>query len=402
MTEINKKSILKNRSLFNDVDGKKKKIIKNPKSSSLNNLALITRKCFKLDSKKNLDLIEFIKQKNKFVIESSFDVNGTREFLASKEVAMRAIRLNDEIIEENKVNRVSKNCLTNKNLIKINISNFNDNIIKKKSNKIENEKKATISPRKSRKSAKIRMKLGEEFNPEKNTIKPHKSKKSKKSEKKVKFKSSKNSDNESNIDNNSSINNNNNENNIIFDKADNESLSNIYKFFIDNANESEEIFNKKLKKELKKVENMKQNKDKEKEKEREKEKEKEKINKMKRKSMSKKDLKYKRHKRLNSLVVPKMPETQSVFMFSEFNKNLMKDDDIDVSSIGEHLQTSNNNANKKKVRRAFGSIQINNRQVKEKIHKQMDVDENKGKFLIDKQEINSDKDSIISILSDLM
>ena len=123
---------------------------------------------------------------------------------------------------------------------------------------------------------------------------------------------------------------------------------------------------------------------------------------MKRKSMSKKDLKYKRHKRLNSLVVPKMPETQSVFMFSEFNKNLMKDDDIDVSSIGEHLQTSNNNANKKKVRRAFGSIQINNRQVKEKIHKQMDDDENKGKFLIDKQEINSDKDSIISILSDLM
>ena len=395
MTEINKKSILKNRSLFNDLDGKTKKIIKNPKSSSLNNLALITRKCFKLDSKKNLNLIEFIKQKNKFVIESSFDVNGTREFLASKEVAMRAIRLNDEIIEEKKVNRVNKNCLTNKNLIKINISNFNDNVITKKSNKIESEKKATISPRKSRKSAKLRMKLGEEFNPEKNTIKPHKSKKSKKSEKKVKFKSSKNSDNESNNDNNSSSNNN-KENNIIFDKADNESLSNIYKFFIDNANESEEIFNKKLKKELKKVENMKQNKGKEKEKE------KEKINKMKRKPMCKKDLKYKKHKRLNSFVVPKMPETQSVFMFSELNKNLMKDDDINVSSIGEHGQTPNNNTKKKNFRRAFGSIQINNRQVKEKIHKQMDDDENKGKLLVDKQEINSDKDSIISILSDLM
>ena len=88
-------------------------------------------------------------------------------------------------------------------------------------------------------------------------------------------------------------------------------------------------------------------------------------------------------------------------MFSEFNKNLMKDDDIDVSSIGEGGQTPNNNANKKKVRRAFGSIQINNRQVKEKIHKQMD-EENKGKLLMDKEEINSDKDSIISILSDLM
>ena len=240
MTDINKNSRRNKRSLFNDLDDKKKKIIKNVKSSSLNNLNIITRKAFNLErtSKENLTLIEFIKQKNKFFIESSFDVNGTREFLASKEVAMRAIKLNDEIIEEKKENEVKMSCFTNKNLMKIDIDNYNNDVIKKKSTK--NANKRTISPRKSRKNAKIKMKLDEDFSPKKNTIKPKK-----KSNKKVKFKKSESKVNGGNL--NSS--NNDNENNIIFDKPDNESLSNIYKFFIDNANESEENFNKKLKKE---------------------------------------------------------------------------------------------------------------------------------------------------------
>ena len=229
------------------------------------------------------------------------------------------------------------------------------------------------------------MKLDEDFSPKKNTIKPKK-----KSNKKVKFKKSESKVNGGNL--NSS--NNDNENNIIFDKPDNESLSNIYKFFIDNANESEENFNKKLKKELKKVENMKQNK----------EKSKEKAVKVKRKSLSKKDLR-KRPKRMNSVSVPKK-ETQSAFIFSEINKNLMKDD-IDVSSIGENDTKQNTNEKKKMVRRAYGSIQINNRQVKENIYKQMekeskDKDNNNDNLIVGKEDINSDKDSIISILSDLM
>ena len=325
MTDINKNSRINKRSLFNDLDDKKKKIIKNVKSSSLNNLNIITRKAFNLErtSKENLTLIEFIKQKNKFFIESSFDVNGTREFLASKEVAMRAIKLNDEIIEEKKENEVKMSCFTNKNLMKIDIDNYNNDVIKKKSTK--NANKRTISPRKSRKNEKIKMKLDEDFSPKKNTIKPKK-----KSNKKVKFKKSESKVNGGNL--NSS--NNDNENNIIFDKPDNESLSNIYKFFIDNANESEENFNKKLKKELKKVENMKQNK----------EKSKEKAVKVKRKSLSKKDLR-KRPKRMNSVSVPKK-ETQSAFIFSEINKNLMKDD-IDVSSIGENDTKQNTNEKKK-------------------------------------------------------
>jgi hypothetical protein len=385
MTDINKNSRINKRSLFNDLDDKKKKIIKNVKSSSLNNLNIITRKAFNLErtSKENLTLIEFIKQKNKFFIESSFDVNGTREFLASKEVAMRAIKLNDEIIEEKKENEVKMSCFTNKNLMKIDIDNYNNDVIKKKSTK--NANKRTISPRKSRKNEKIKMKLDEDFSPKKNTIKPKK-----KSNKKVKFKKSESKVNGGNL--NSS--NNDNENNIIFDKPDNESLSNIYKFFIDNANESEENFNKKLKKELKKVENMKQNK----------EKSKEKAVKVKRKSLSKKDLR-KRPKRMNSVSVPKK-ETQSAFIFSEINKNLMKDD-IDVSSIGENDTKQNTNEKKKMVRRAYGSIQINNRQVKENIYKQMekeskDKDNNNDNLIVGKEDINSDKDSIIINISDLM
>ena len=59
------------------------------------------------------------------------------------------------------------------------------------------------------------------------------------------------------------------------------------------------------------------------------------------------------------------------------------------------------------VRRAYGSIQINNRRVKENIYKQMekeskDKDNNNDNLIVGKEDINSDKDSIISILSDLM
>ena len=82
-----------------------------------------------------------------------------------------------------------------------------------------------------------------------------------------------------------------------------------------------------------------------------KEKSKEKAVKVKRKSLSKKDLR-KRSKRMNSVSVPKN-ETQSAFIFSEINKNLMKDD-IDVSSIGENDTKQNTNEKKKMVRRAYG------------------------------------------------
>ena len=281
MTEMNKKRITKNRSLFSSNEVRKKEKIKNKKLYSHNNLTLIMKKNFNLNdsSKKILNLMDFIKQKNKFFIESSFDVNGTREFLASKEIAMRSIKLNDEINENNKdnTNKLGKN---------------------------------TLSPRKSRKSHKIKNNQSET-----KLIKTKKSCKSKKSPKKRKDKSFEIESKENSSKNLESSNSNNDkENNSLYDKSNNDSLSNIYKFFIDNANDSEENFEKKLKKELKKVDNLKHYKNR-------------------KKSLSKKDMEYKRPKRMNSVNLNKRKDIKDSFLFSEINKNKMKNDDLELSSI---------------------------------------------------------------------
>ena len=398
MTEIKKNSIIKKRSLFNYNQPINNNIIKNVKYSSQNNLSLLPRKDFNLkhSSKKRLNIIDFIKQKNKFFIENSFDVNGTREFLASKEVAMRTIKLNDEIIDVNTNILVTKNNYTNKNLIKLDYNFKEEN--KRKSMKTAGNN--TISPRKSRKSHKIR--IDKELILETKVGSPKKSKKSKKSKKisksskKIKNKEIKsvNKENSSNLDSDSSNNNkkekNKHKNKNIFEKGDRDSLSNLYKFFIDNANEPEDNFNKKLKKELKKVEKMNNN-----------------INeKVRKKSINKTNINKKKAKRINSVIIQKKRKDQSAFLFSEINKNLMKNDDLSLSSIGNSSMNdlNNNKANKKVVKRKFSSIQINNRKIKEKLQEKMikDKDNQKNILIVDKNESNSDKESIISILSDLM
>ena len=398
MTEIKKNSIIKKRSLFNYNQPINNNIIKNVKYSSQNNLSLLPRKDFNLkhSSKKRLNIIDFIKQKNKFFIENSFDVNGTREFLASKEVAMRAIKLNDEIIDVNTNILVTKNNYTNKNLIKLDYNFKEEN--KRKSMKTAGNN--TISPRKSRKSHKIR--IDKELILETKVGSPKKSKKSKKSKKisksskKIKNKEIKsvNKENSSNLDSDSSNNNkkekNKHKNKNIFEKGDRDSLSNLYKFFIDNANEPEDNFNKKLKKELKKVEKMNNN-----------------INeKVRKKSINKTNINKKKAKRINSVIIQKKRKDQSAFLFSEITKNLMKNDDLSLSSIGNSSMNdlNNNKANKKVVKRKFSSIQINNRKIKEKLQEKMikDKDNQKNILNVDKNESNSDKESIISILSDLM
>ena len=398
MTEIKKNSIIKKRSLFNYNQPINNNIIKNVKYSSQNNLSLLPRKDFNLkhSSKKRLNIIDFIKQKNKFFIENSFDVNGTREFLASKEVAMRAIKLNDEIIDVNTNILVTKNNYTNKNLIKLDYNFKEEN--KRKSMKTAGNN--TISPRKSRKSHKIR--IDKELILETKVGSPKKSKKSKKSKKisksskKIKNKEIKsvNKENSSNLDSDSSNNNkkekNKHKNKNIFEKGDRDSLSNLYKFFIDNANEPEDNFNKKLKKELKKVEKMNNN-----------------INeKVRKKSINKTNINKKKAKRINSVIIQKKRKDQSAFLFSEITKNLMKNDDLSLSSIGNSSMNdlNNNKANKKVVKRKFSSIQINNRKIKEKLQEKMikDKDNQKNILIVDKNESNSDKESIISILSDLI
>jgi len=49
-------------------------------------------------------LIDFIRQKNKFVIQNSFDKNWTKNFLEQKSKALKEIKLDDEILEENNSN----------------------------------------------------------------------------------------------------------------------------------------------------------------------------------------------------------------------------------------------------------------------------------------------------------
>ena len=381
MNNNNKNSLIKNRSLFSETDNIQNQLVKNHQTNqrycSFNNLTNLGNKFnkespIKLQNKnknKNLNIINFIKQKKRFFIENSFDNKGTIQFLASKEIAMRVIKLDDEIIDKNKN-------ITNKNLQKMNFLDIDENTYYNLKNHRSSKAagRRTISPRKSRNNNNKIISQKEILK-----IDHKKTKKSKKVRKSKKEENNKNSLILNSKKNSSK------ENCIIFDKVSNDSHSNIYKFFIDNANEPEENFHKKLQKELKKVENLKKNNN----------------SKPKRKSISRKDIEFK-PKSLNSVIFQKNKDTQSAFMFSEKNKNLMKNDDINISSIGEknNIDSPKNNSISKKEKRTYGSIQFNNKQIKEKIKKKITKDINNDEIC--KNVINSDKDSIISILSDLM
>ena len=114
-------------------------------------------------------------------------------------------------------------------------------------------------------------------------------------------------------------------------------------------------------------------------------------------------MKIKQKPKMMSSVTEKNRDRQSIFMFSEINKKLMADDDISISSIGEQ------NINlppptKKVIKRGHGSLNINSNQVKERLKEKFnkDIEQKEKKNDLNKMEDNSEKDSIISILSDLM
>ena len=93
-------------------------------------------------------------------------------------------------------------------------------------------------------------------------------------------------------------------------------------------------------------------------------------------------------------------EIKSVFKFSEINKNLMKKDDLELSSIeGERKNDQNKNelSNNKKI---YGTNKINNEKIKDKFDK--NIINEKDNIIVGKEDENSNKDSIISILSDLI
>ena len=158
--------------------------------------------------------LDFIKQKKKFIIQDSFDKRGAKNFLKSKEEAMMEIKLDDEILEETK----------DKNKYNTNSSFF--------------ETKPDTNY--SKNNDKIRKRT--------NTISPVLRKK------KSKFGKSKNNQFGKIIDddaNNIFINNKNLENSKGSDF--------VYKFFLENANETEDNFQKKYEKIMENAKNKQKN-----------------------------------------------------------------------------------------------------------------------------------------------
>lgn len=316
MLEVNKKTIRKGKS---------------HQTSNKNDLIFLPRPEPKLNqtTKKNINVIDFIKQKKRFIIQNVFDLKGTREFLASKEVAMRVIKLNDEIIEDIKKNDEDSDI---KVIYNTNVGDNMDNLRKKVNKKI-----STI---------------------------PVKSK----------FKSNKE----------------------IFLDLD------LKKFIKDkiNSKESQDNLSPKPKIKSKKSKKIKK----------ESYENKGELVSPKKKSNDKLSIinLTSKKKEYSSSVLTKHKQTQSQFLFSEINQKLMADDELNLSGISNRNMSPKLNYKSKPKDDIYYS-QINNfkifdENIKNKINEDI-IEEDKSKEN-DKEnlefQINSEKESLISILSDLM
>ena len=316
MLEVNKKTIRKGKS---------------HQTSNKNDLIFLPRPEPKLNqtTKKNINVIDFIKQKKRFIIQNVFDLKGTREFLASKEVAMRVIKLNDEIIEDIKKNDEDSDI---KVIYNTNVGDNMDNLRKKVNKKI------SAIPVKS------------------------------------KFKSNKE----------------------IFLDLD------LKKFIKDkiNSKESQDNLSPKPKIKSKKSKKIKK----------ESYENKGELVSPKKKSNDKLSIinLTSKKKEYSSSVLTKHKQTQSQFLFSEINQKLMADDELNLSGISNRNMSPKLNYKSKPKDDIYYS-QINNfkifdENIKNKINEDI-IEEDKSKEN-DKGnlefQINSDKESLISILSDLM
>ena len=235
--------------------------------------------------------------KNHLYIENIFDEKGAKKFLESKEIALMEMKLDDNIEQ-----------------------------VKKSPSKKESKKKSIIAKKK--------------------TISPRKNKR--KSKKRVKLESNLNTCDSKNEKYYTKI-----------DKIDLDN-SNIYKFIIENANDSDDSFMEKLDKEVKRVrtskiiknyQNTYKNKDN--------------INKIHRSSKSYKKL------------IP--------FIFDEKAKNLMTNEDFKVSAISREKTTIPDS--------------LFNKNSKNNINKNQDIIEKKSTI---KYSYIEEQESIISILYDLV
>ena len=316
MLEANKKTIRKGKS---------------HQTSNKNDLIFLPRPEPKLNqtTKKNINVIDFIKQKKRFIIQNVFDLKGTREFLASKEVAMRVIKLNDEIIEDIKKNDEDSDI---KVIYNTNVGDNMDNLRKKVNKKI------SATPVKS------------------------------------KFKYNKE----------------------IFLDLD------LKKFIKDkiNSKESQDNLSPKPKIKSKKSKKIKK----------ESYENKGELVSPKKKSNDKLSIinLTSKKKEYSSSVLTKHKQTPSQFLFSEINQKLMADDELNLSGISNRNMSPKLNYKSKPKDDIYYS-QINNfkifdENIKNKINEDI-IEEDKSKEN-DKEnlefQINSEKESLISILSDLM
>ena len=153
---------------------------------------------------------------------------------------------------------------------------------------------------------------------------------------------------------------------------DNSNDSNfIYKFILDNANVSEEIFLKKLKNQMKSMENKNRNSA---------------------KNFSKfADSKIDKGKQIINKR-QSLFKGQNPFKFSDLAKNLMINEKIEASSIKSSSSVGSKNKNNKRNNDNEKEIVINDNILKKDA-------KNKINKSIDDIEIDSDKESIINILS---
>ena len=338
----------KNSSFFNATT----QVVSQPRLSNFNEYSNMnySKDNSNLNHKKIENPLDFIKQKKRFFLHNCFDVDGAKNFIESKEIAMKEIKLYEDI-------------LYNEDNLKTDglLSDIDNNPINKKNSKIK-KKKA------SDKSVKENDNKNKNDNRYKKAI--------------TKKKKSKCKNNGIINDNNNSKENSDKHNNIFFvDKKDNESKEDeskdneyFYKFIIDNADESEEKFHKKLERVIKKVETQKQR-----------------IKKEKIFGRAFTTNKINQDKETQKCRSAKKNTRSNFFVFSEKAKNLMTHDDLELSSISSAY----------KILRTAKDDAVSNYN---KLSKKEDNNENKKIFGEEENRYinNAIKDSIVSILDNLV
>lgn len=250
----------------------------------------------------NINIMNFIKQKNKFKIPDLFDEKNSKKFLDSKSEAMSEINLNDELEVENnnkKENKKSSKYLSSAKLIKHQYINEKtsdtDNKFENKTNKIENDS------------------------------------------------------------NNSDF---------------------IYKFILENANDSEEIFRKKLKNEMKRMDSKKRNSE---------------------RYFSKfSESKYDKNKKKVSGKRQSLFKGPNPFKFSEVAKKKMINLNIEESSIKSSIFNDSQNIIQSKISKTSDDDEKEETNPPNK-----DIEKKNINNSINDFEIDSDKENFLNILSGL-